>query len=40
MAQGREFMYRYVSPQTAANPDGAPNGFVPDESQFVIHTDR
>jgi ABC-type branched-subunit amino acid transport system substrate-binding protein len=38
MAQGREFMYRYVSEDTRANPDGSPSGLVPDDHEFVIHT--
>jgi hypothetical protein len=36
--QGREFMYKYTSPNTAANPDGSPSGFIPDPDQFVIYT--
>jgi ABC-type branched-subunit amino acid transport system substrate-binding protein len=36
--QGREFMYKYTSTNTVANPDGTPNGFAPDSNQFVIHT--
>jgi hypothetical protein len=36
--QGREFMYKYTSPNTVANPDGSPSGFTPDPDQFVIHT--
>ncbi|MGQ0466954.1 MAG: ABC transporter substrate-binding protein [Sporichthyaceae bacterium] len=36
--QGREFMYKYVSSNTTANPDGSPNGFAPDEDQFEIYT--
>jgi ABC-type branched-subunit amino acid transport system substrate-binding protein len=38
--QGREFMYKYTSENTTANPDGSPNGFEPDPDQFVIYTDR
>jgi len=38
--QGREFMYKYASSNTAANPDGSPSGFEPDPDQFVIYTDR
>jgi len=36
--QGREFMYKYVSPNTRANPDGSPSGFEPDSGQFEIYT--
>jgi hypothetical protein len=36
--QGREFMYKYNSTNTVSNPDGSPNGFAPDENQFVINT--
>jgi hypothetical protein len=36
--QGREFMYKYTSTNTVSNPDGSPNGFAPDEDQFVLHT--
>jgi hypothetical protein len=36
--QGREFMYKYNSDQTLANPDGSPNGWAPDADQFVIYT--
>jgi hypothetical protein len=36
--QGREFMYKYTSQNTVANPDGSPNGFLPDSDQFVVHT--
>jgi uncharacterized protein YvpB len=36
--QGREFMYKYMSTNTVSNPDGSPNGFTPDDSQFVLHT--
>jgi len=39
-AQGREFMYKYTSPNTVSNPDGTPNGWQPDPDQFVIRTDR
>jgi hypothetical protein len=38
LGQGREFMYKYVAANTGANPDGSPNGFIPDPDQFVIHT--
>jgi hypothetical protein len=37
LANGREFMYRYSSSNTVANPDGSPSGFTPDDKQFVIH---
>jgi ABC-type branched-subunit amino acid transport system substrate-binding protein len=36
--QGREFMYKYDNPNTAANPDGSPSGFQPDPTEFVIYT--
>jgi hypothetical protein len=36
--QGREFMYKYSSSNTVANPDGSPSGFEPDPDQFVIYT--
>lgn len=36
-AQGREFMYKYTSSDTVANPDGSPSGFEPAEN-FVIST--
>jgi hypothetical protein len=36
--QGREFMYKFTSTNTVSNPDGSPNGFAPDENQFVIYT--
>ncbi len=36
--QGREFMYHYASSNTAANPDGTPNGWTPDPDQFILHT--
>jgi ABC-type branched-subunit amino acid transport system substrate-binding protein len=36
--QGREFMYKYNSENTASNPDGSPNGWTPDPGQFVIYT--
>ena len=35
---GREFMYKYNSSNTVANPDGSPNGWTPDTDQFVIYT--
>jgi hypothetical protein len=48
LANGREFMYRYDSTNTVANPDGSPNGFVysgapggpsyEGKGQFVIYT--
>jgi len=38
--QGREFMYKYSTSNTAANPDGSPNGFEPDPDQFVIYTSK
>lgn len=38
LAQGRQFMYRYVSANTRSNPDGSPSGLVPDDRQFVIRT--
>ena len=36
MGQGREFMYKYTSTNTVANPDGSPNGLEPADN-FVIH---
>ncbi len=36
--QGREFMYKYTSTNTTANPDGSPSGFEPDKDQYVIYT--
>jgi len=36
--QGREFIYKYNSSNTVANPDSSPNGFTPDPNQFVLHT--
>jgi hypothetical protein len=36
--QGREFIYRMDSTNTAANPDGSPSGWVPDPTQSVIYT--
>jgi len=38
MGQGREFIYKYTSTNTASNPDGSPNGFAPDDKQFIIYT--
>jgi uncharacterized protein YvpB len=38
MGQGREFIYKYNSENTASNPDGSPNGWAPDPNQFVIYT--
>jgi hypothetical protein len=40
MGQGREFMYKYTSTNTVANPDGSPSGFAPDDQQFVIYTNK
>jgi hypothetical protein len=40
MGQGREFIYKYQSQNTTANPDGSPNGFIPDPDQFVIYTNK
>ncbi len=49
LAQGREFMYRYDSTNTVANPNGTPNGFTADgpggpsyegNGQFVINTGK
>jgi hypothetical protein len=49
LANGREFMYRYDSTNTVSNPNGSPNGFVPDgpggpsyegNGQFVLHTGK
>ncbi|HZE67692.1 MAG TPA: ABC transporter substrate-binding protein [Sporichthyaceae bacterium] len=36
--QGREFMYKYADANTVSHPDGSPNGWEPDDGQFVIHT--
>jgi hypothetical protein len=36
--QGREFMYKYETSNTVANPDASPSGFTPDPGQFVIGT--
>jgi len=36
--QGREFIYKYTSSNTVANPDGTPQGWIPDPDQFVIYT--
>jgi hypothetical protein len=36
--QGREFIYKYMDSNTTADPDGTPNGWIPDPSQFVIYT--
>jgi substrate-binding family protein len=36
--QAREFMYKYDSANTVSNPDGSPNGFTPDPTQFEMHT--
>jgi len=38
LGQGREFIYKYTASNTTSNPDGSPNGFVPDPDQFVIYT--
>jgi ABC-type branched-subunit amino acid transport system substrate-binding protein len=38
--QGREFIYKYNSENTVANPDGTPNGWEPDPDQFVIYTSK
>ncbi|HEY2831139.1 MAG TPA: ABC transporter substrate-binding protein [Sporichthyaceae bacterium] len=38
MGQGREFIYKYTGTNTTSNPDGSPNGFAPDDKQFVIYT--
>jgi ABC-type branched-subunit amino acid transport system substrate-binding protein len=38
--QGREFIYKYNTTNTASNPDGSPNGWQPDPDQFVIYTDK
>jgi hypothetical protein len=38
--QGREFIYKYNGTNTVSNPDGSPNGFAPDDKQFVIYTDK
>jgi ABC-type branched-subunit amino acid transport system substrate-binding protein len=38
--QGREFMYKYTSTNTVANPDGSPSGFTPDVDQYVIYTHK
>jgi ABC-type branched-subunit amino acid transport system substrate-binding protein len=38
--QGREFMYQYMDTNTVSNPNGTPNGFVPDKTQFILHTDK
>jgi hypothetical protein len=37
-AQGREFMYKYTSTNTASSPDGSSSGWTPDPHQFVITT--
>jgi hypothetical protein len=36
----REFIYKYTSSNTVANPDSSPHGFAPDPDQFVIHDDQ
>ena len=38
LGQGREFMYKYTSSNTVANPDGSPSGFAPDPDLFIITT--
>jgi ABC-type branched-subunit amino acid transport system substrate-binding protein len=38
LGNGREFMYKYASPNTVGNPNGTPSGFLPDPDQFVIST--
>ncbi|MGQ0464706.1 MAG: ABC transporter substrate-binding protein [Sporichthyaceae bacterium] len=38
--QGREFIYKYDSVNTVANPDGTPNGWVLDPDQGVVYTHR
>jgi len=38
LGQGREFMHKYTSSNTVGNPDGSPNGFVPDPDMFVLTT--
>jgi hypothetical protein len=40
MGQGREFMYKYTSTNTASDPNGSPSGFAPDKDQFVIYTNK
>ncbi|WP_245541714.1 ABC transporter substrate-binding protein [Sporichthya polymorpha] len=40
MGQGREYMYKYTSTNTVADPNGAPSGFQPDPDQFVIYTHK
>ncbi|HZE66723.1 MAG TPA: ABC transporter substrate-binding protein [Sporichthyaceae bacterium] len=40
LGQNREFMYKYEDPNTVSNPDGTPNGWKPDSTQFVIYTDH
>ena len=36
--QGREFIYKYQTSNTVANPDGSPSGWIPDPDQHVIYT--
>src|SRR5581483_629661 len=36
--QGREFIYKYTSTNTVSDPNGSPNGFTPDPTEFVLHT--
>jgi len=38
LAQGREFMAKYTSSNTVANPDGSPSGFAPDPGMYVLTT--
>jgi hypothetical protein len=40
LGQNREFIYKYEDPNTVSNPDGTPNGWKPDPTQFVIYTDH
>jgi hypothetical protein len=37
-AQGHEYMYKYISTNTIANPDGSPNGFELDKDQGQLWT--
>ena len=36
----REFIYKYTSSNTVANPDSSPHGFAPDPDKFEIHDDQ
>ncbi len=38
--QGREFIYKMETTNTSSNPDGTPNGWIPDPDQFVIYTNK